>query len=97
MYLVIYRDSNDKNKCGNYFVSKSRNAIKHLIKLNAQTVWVYDNNGWWVSFADRDGNGNPFGPKMFPDGAPRPRYAQMYKELLKVCPKLDWDIQRNVK
>lgn len=97
MYLVIYRERNGKDMKGNYLLSKSRDSIKHLIKLNAQTVWVYDKDGWWVSFADRDKDGNPFRPKMYLDGEPRKRYAQMYNDLLKVCSKLDADIRHNAK
>lgn len=87
MYLIVYRPLG--SKYSSYDISKSRNAIKHLKDLNAQTVWVYDRNGYWLSFADRDKNGIPYRPTMYPDGEPRLHYAMMYSRLMDMCRYLD--------
>jgi len=78
-YFVVWRSRN--NKQSNYEISNSRNAMKHLEEKDAQTVWVYDKDGWWLSFADRDQNGKPYRPQMCPDGEPRKYYAEKFKEL----------------
>ena len=93
MYLIAYKSRvttvGDYGANVNYDISKSRDAIKHLRALNAQTVWVYDKNGYWVSFADRDVNGNPYRPKMLPDGEPRKKYAEAYEKLRHMVDYLD--------
>ena len=93
MYLIAYKSRvttvGDYGANVNYDISKSRDAIKHLRALNAQTVWVYDKNGYWVSFADRTVNGNPYRPKMLPDGEPRKKYAEAYEKLRHMVDYLD--------
>ena len=80
MYLIqIYRG---KGPVLNRKLSRSRNAVKHLVENNAQSVEVYDCNGWLLSRAERDNKGNPSRPKLFLDGEPRKYYKEMYKELL---------------
>ena len=86
MYLIVYKPrvptSGDYPGANvNFDISKSRDAFKHLQTLNAQTVWVYDKDGYWISFADRVVDGKPYRPKMFPDGEPRKRYVEAYERL----------------
>lgn len=78
MYLIVYRTFDGKT---HYSLSYSRNAIKHLKFKKAKTVWVYDNKGWWLSFADTDKMGKPYRPKMYPDGEPREFYKNKFIEL----------------
>lgn len=80
-YLIVYSQLENENHQTHYFVSESRNAIKHLETLSAKTVWVYDKNGWWLSFADRDKNGKPYRPIMYRDGEPRKFYAQKFQDI----------------
>lgn len=84
-YLIVYRPRGSKQS--KYEISESRDAMKHIKRLNAQTVWVYDRNGWWLSFADLDKNGIPYRPQMFPDGEPKEYYARKFLELQ------DWYLQ----
>ena len=77
MYLVI------TDGAIHYFLSSSRDAVKILREQNtAKTVWVYDRNGWWLSYAKRTPSGSVSRAKMFPDGAPREYYIRIYKLLL---------------
>lgn len=76
-YLVVCSGSNSAK----YSLSTSRNAMRHLVEKNAKTVWVYDKNGWWISFADTDKSGNPFRPKMYHDGEPKQFYKEKFAEL----------------
>lgn len=73
----------------NYDISKYRDAMRHINALSAQTVWVYDKDGYWISFADRDDKGNPYRPKMYPDGEPRKFYADMHRRLCDMVSYLD--------
>ena len=75
-YLILWSPGSGQE------VSSSRDAMKHLIQKNAQTVWVYDSKGWWISFADRDANGKRYRPLMCPDGEPRKYYAELYHALI---------------
>jgi hypothetical protein len=87
MFLIVYRPRGTTGS--NYDLSKSRDAMKHIENLNAQTVWVYDKNGYWVSFADRDQSGKPYRPKMYSDGEPKAFYSDMFQRLSDMAKYLD--------
>lgn len=87
MFLIVYRPIGIDGS--NYDLSRSRDAMKHIERLSAQTVWVYDKNGYWVSFADRDKNGKPYRPRMYPDGEPRAFYADIFRRLSDMAKYLD--------
>ena len=79
-YVVVIRDDtlNTPSTC---FPSNSRNSIKHLEEQGGTYCWIYDKDGWWVSYAHRDPKtGKVYHPKMFPDGEPRVKYAKMLEE-----------------
>ncbi len=79
-YLVIVRDDT-LNTPSTYFPSNSRDSIKHMLENNGTYCWVYDKDGWWLSYARRDSKtGKVYHPRMFPDGEPRPKYAAMLAE-----------------
>lgn len=79
-YLVVIRDDT-LNTPTVHFPSNSRNSIKHLQENNGTYCWVYDKNGWWLSYAHRDPKtGKAYHPRMFPDGVPRQRYTEMLAE-----------------
>lgn len=73
-YLVVLRTDEGTR----YLPSKSRNAVKHLEDNKAIGCWVYDKDGYWVSFSELDREtGKARRSQMFPDGEPRARYARL--------------------
>lgn len=81
-YLIVFRRCGSK---ANVFkASSSRNSIKLLKQHNAQVLWIYDDKGNWVSYAERDKNGKPYRPKMYPDGEPRKWVPEYIKAILSV-------------
>lgn len=77
MYLIAYY----KNGRQQYELSNSRNAVMHCEIKNAKQVQVYDRNGWLLSMAEQDNEGNIYRPKMFLDGEAKQFYAERYKDL----------------
>lgn len=89
-YLVIVRIGDDNY----YFPSNSRNSIKQMEENKGTYCWVYDKDGFWLSYAAKDKQtGRSFHPRMFPDGEPRERYAEMLREFNRKAVPLDEKIQ----
>jgi len=74
-YLIITDGNN------HYFPSNSRNAKKHIKESHASKCWIYDNNGYWVSFAELNKISNKIlYPKMLRDGENRKQYMEILKQ-----------------
>lgn len=78
-YLVCFYPRGEKNV--RFELSTSRNAIRHMIEKDAETVWIYNKAGWWIGFADRDENDKPYRPVMYPDGEPKQFFKEKFAEL----------------
>lgn len=78
MYLI---SALKKNGQFEHSLSKSRNAMMHLEIKDAKSIEIYDRNGWLLSKAERDQNGNPHRVKLFLDGEPRQYYKTIFRDL----------------
>ena len=71
-YLIITKERD--------FISKSRDALKHLKNSIGCGCMVYDKDGWFISYAKKDDNGVPRRAPAICDGEPHLYYAKIIKE-----------------
>lgn len=76
-YLVAYY----KNGREHYLLSASRNAIQHCKETKAKQVQIYDKEGWLLSMANRNEDGEVYRPKLYLDGETKAFYAKKFVEL----------------